>query len=429
MNEKGLTRDREMVQGNVFVAMPYGVKACHGDPAFNFDDFYRDVYSEIITEIGLTPVRADSIYGAGTVDESIWRGMQEAEIVLVDFSTRCANVMLEYGQCRMLNKKMVYLTQDEADIPSNVRGLRYIRYDDDWRSITKMRTELRNQLLALRREPNVEMKLVPMPTGGTVPAPATVLNVTEDLVVVTTEGGRLGVLAATDVDYARILPDMRRRFSVGERLSGAFATDAEGGQRYTLLAGRQNPWPALTRDYAPGRVFTGQVCNVVPGVGAFVRVAHGVNGRVPAYFLADLPAVGVGTEMEVMVDRIDAERRNILLAPVGAGRHRPAGRPSASPERRDTVSGPRVGERLDGEVTKAEPENGRSGGYVLLKVPGRERPVMLHCSRMSAELRADLNRNEIEIGELIYVEVVGVDPVRDRVTVRDIPEEAAADAA
>ncbi|WP_326645146.1 hypothetical protein OG884_12275 [Streptosporangium sp. NBC_01755] len=115
------------------------------------------------------------------------------------------------------------------------------------------------------------------------------------------------------------------------------------------------------------------------------------------------------------------------LTPVGgAGRHPHVNTAPRPVRHQDTVSGPRVGERLDGEVIRVVPEEGRSGGYVLLRVPGRERPMILHCTRMSGELRADLNRGEIEIGELLYTEVVSVDPARDRIIVREAEEQPAA---
>src|SRR4029077_9380706 len=125
---------------------------------------------------------------------------------------------------------------DADDIPTDVRGrLRHILYSDHYHDVNRMREELRNQLLAIRDEPSVEMALVPMAAGGTDPMPATVITVTKEFVVIEASGGRRGVLSNEDVDYSRIVPDMTKVYSVGDRITGAFDIDTGGGMKYTML--------------------------------------------------------------------------------------------------------------------------------------------------------------------------------------------------
>jgi hypothetical protein len=83
---------------------------------------------------------------------------------------------------------------------------------------------------------------------------------------------------------------------------------------------------------------------------------------------------------------------------------------------------------VDAEVFRAVPEQDHAGGYALVRLPGVTRPAMLHCTQMSAEVRADLNRGELEVGELLLVEVVSID-AQGRVRVRDLEEAPATDAA
>ena len=62
------------------------------------------------------------------------------------------------------------------------------------------------------------------------------------------------------------------------------------------------------------------------------------------------------------------------------------------------------------------------GGYILLRLKGYEHgpTAMLHCSKMTQDLRDDLNDSEIDLkDEKIPVEVVHVDPVRNRISVRE----------
>jgi hypothetical protein len=73
-------------------------------------------------------------------------------------------------------------------------------------------------------------------------------------------------------------------------------------------------------------------------------------------------------------------------------------------------------------VHKVVPQPG--GGYLLVHVPGRTAPAMLHSTVMTQDLRDDLADGQVEEGELLDVEVVSVDPGRGRLCVRDVIDDA-----
>ncbi|MEU1619196.1 S1 RNA-binding domain-containing protein [Streptomyces sp. NPDC005722] len=413
-----LTRDERPVPGNVFVATPFGVKPAPDGKPFDYDDFYTSELVPLISDLGMKPVRADSVYGGDSVLTPVWKGIQQAEIVLVVFSDASVNVSIEFAWAYLLGKKMIYLTQDLKEIPADVKDLRTITYSSHYTHMNRMREELRLALAAVREETVVEMTLLPMIGGGTVPVPARVVSTTREFAVVETDDGRHGVLSNADVDYARLVTDMTVKYEVGTRLQGAFDVDARGDMRYTLLAGSLNPWPSLSADFPVGKVFTGTVHNVHPALGAFVHVAHGVNGLLTRSDAVTSAALAPGDDVEVAVVRMDTERRRILLRLVQSLR----GSRSAVPRPPAVDTRFVAGERFDGEVVRVKGEG--EGGYVLLAVPGRNRPVILHCTAMSEELRHDLNAGEIEPGEMIWVEILSVDAHRDRILVKDIPEAA-----
>ena len=60
--------------------------------------------------------------------KDIWKLMNESELVIVDFSLGRPNVYLEFGMALVLGKPIVVLTQDESELPSDVRGMRYLKY-------------------------------------------------------------------------------------------------------------------------------------------------------------------------------------------------------------------------------------------------------------------------------------------------------------
>jgi small subunit ribosomal protein S1 len=123
---------------------------------------------------------------------------------------------------------------------------------------------------------------------------------------------RLWELGQADVDFSRLIPDMRRWYAPGDEVSGATVTDATGRGHYTLLASRSNPWPALLARFPAGAAFAGPVVDVRHGIGAFVEVADGINGRIP-FAEASRASLVKGMWAQVIVVSVDPALRRIGL--------------------------------------------------------------------------------------------------------------------
>ncbi|HEX4705479.1 MAG TPA: S1 RNA-binding domain-containing protein [Pseudonocardiaceae bacterium] len=398
----------------IMFAMPFDVKTLRTGEQFDFTAFYHDVCVPLVRDdCGMEPVRVDGIYGTQGVLDSVWRAMQQAGIVVVDFTACSANVALEFGWALLLGKRIVLITQEPEDIPTDVRGLyRYLTYSKDYQAMNHMRTELELQLKAVSKELAQEMAPMPMQNTSVTSVPARVIFADTDYLVVQDDRGRRGVLGNGDVDYARVINDMRRKYPIGSVLDGAFAVDPiRGDMRYSLLCGQSDPWPALVRNFPPGKPFHSRVENVNERAGVFVRLENGVNGLVPAdQFGSALPAIG--TEVEVSVTRIDEQRRRVSLRllKVAAGQTRVAS---------DSAT---QGWEGYGSVVKAVPERDGRGGFLLLRLPNVTRPAMMLVRDMSEDLRADLNDGQVEFGEEILVKVIEVNPARERTLLRELPE-------
>jgi S1 RNA binding domain len=405
--------------GVVFFAMPFGQKATGGGELCDFDAIYTSAFAPTVQACRMKPERLDDLYGPQGVLELIWRAIQRAEIVVIDFSTRNANVTFEYGLAWTLGKRVIALTQDEDDIPSDVRGLnRFIHYTQHFSDVEKMKQELALQLLALREETPEERAPMPYHVGemSAVPAPANVIAVSQDYALVQTDDGRLGVLRSGDVEYGRFIRDMTRRYSVGERIEGAFLVDPQRGEaRYTLLAGQANPWTGLPSRFPVGAAYRGTVRKVVSDLGVFVGVDGPVSGLIPQASITG-PTPLVGDSVDVIVTRMDAVKRQVALRLAAAPPHSSAAPPRLAP----TLAAP--GYRAFGTVTRIVPEQDGRGGFLLLRLPQHERPALLLAQQMSEELRADLNNRQVEIGEEIYVEVTSVDTSRNKVLLRELPD-------
>jgi small subunit ribosomal protein S1 len=111
---------------------------------------------------------------------------------------------------------------------------------------------------------------------------------------------------------------------VGQRVSCKFLQfDTSNGEaRLSLRALQPDPVRAFLDEAAVGQILSGTVIKVVP-LGAFVRVADGVEGLVPVQGLAvAAEALQAGNVITVAVAGIDHERRRLTLsqraAPVGS---------------------------------------------------------------------------------------------------------------
>jgi hypothetical protein len=104
-----------------FVMMPFA--APHGD-------YYSKVYKPAIEKAGLRPVRADTeIFGTGKIMDQIWAGIHSAKVLVAELTTRNPNVFYELGLAHALEKPVVLVCGNEADVPFDLKHIRVIYYD------------------------------------------------------------------------------------------------------------------------------------------------------------------------------------------------------------------------------------------------------------------------------------------------------------
>ncbi len=104
-----------------FVMMPFALP--HGD-------YYTKIYKPAIEKAGLRPVRADAdIFGTGKIIDQIWSGINSARVLVAELTTRNPNVFYELGLAHALEKPVVLVSSNEADIPFDLKHIRVIYYD------------------------------------------------------------------------------------------------------------------------------------------------------------------------------------------------------------------------------------------------------------------------------------------------------------
>lgn len=104
-----------------FVMMPF---------APPLGDYYSKIYKPAIEKAGLRPVRADAeIFGTGKIIDQIWSGINSAKVLVAELTTRNPNVFYELGLAHALEKPVVLVSSNEADVPFDLKHIRVIYYD------------------------------------------------------------------------------------------------------------------------------------------------------------------------------------------------------------------------------------------------------------------------------------------------------------
>jgi hypothetical protein len=104
-----------------FVLMPFAEKWS--------DRIWRLIRGEC-SLAGFTAIRADDLVGVDIL-EDVWEGISRAALVIADLTNRNANVFYELGIAHTLGKRVILLTQNLAEMPSDMRRYRCIEYEDN----------------------------------------------------------------------------------------------------------------------------------------------------------------------------------------------------------------------------------------------------------------------------------------------------------
>jgi hypothetical protein len=109
----------------LFMLMPFGSN--------ELNEFYEDHIKRSIEAIGMNCLRADDIFNNKSIIDDIWRNINEARIIVADLTHRNPNVFYEVGIAHTLGKDVILISQDEGDIPFDLRHIRTIFYKNTTR--------------------------------------------------------------------------------------------------------------------------------------------------------------------------------------------------------------------------------------------------------------------------------------------------------
>lgn len=110
----------------VFVLMPFNDA---------FDDVYQLGIKAACQSETIYCERVDEQYYEGSMLDRIYNQIQHADYIIADMSTKNPNVFYEVGYAHALQKKVVLITQEESDIPFDLKHFYHIIYSKNKLSV------------------------------------------------------------------------------------------------------------------------------------------------------------------------------------------------------------------------------------------------------------------------------------------------------
>lgn len=123
-----------------FVLMPFR------EPFFRL---YENQLKPTLEDVGLRVMKSDDLFTTTEIIEDIWEYINKARIIVADVTGRNSNVFYELGIAHTVGKPVIILTQNENDIPFDLRHWRYFKYVDNENGWKKLRNNLKKAALTL----------------------------------------------------------------------------------------------------------------------------------------------------------------------------------------------------------------------------------------------------------------------------------------
>lgn len=117
-----------------------------------FDGSFTRVYDalkSLTTELGMKCLRADDLWENEAVMDDVVSLICRSRIVICDCTGRNPNVFYEAGIAHSLGKDVILITQNAADIPFDLRHLRYVTYLNNGEGLSKLTSDLRSKIQQL----------------------------------------------------------------------------------------------------------------------------------------------------------------------------------------------------------------------------------------------------------------------------------------
>lgn len=114
-----------------------------------FDTNFNQVFDSITKasqSVGLRCRRADNIWEHAAIIQDVVSLIDRSRVVICDCTGRNPNVFYEAGIAHTLGREVIIITQNEHDIPFDLRHLRYIHYLNNTQGLDDLAASLQNRM-------------------------------------------------------------------------------------------------------------------------------------------------------------------------------------------------------------------------------------------------------------------------------------------
>ena len=139
-----------MVSKRCFVVMGYGVRDdLSSGKRIDLDRIYHKIIKPVVVKCGYDCIRGDEVLGSGLIDESMYYGILESDLVIADISTFNPNALYELGVRHGVRKFRTIIMMETGDKflfdLNHNRTLTYTFYSTD-KSFNKEAAAVRKRL-------------------------------------------------------------------------------------------------------------------------------------------------------------------------------------------------------------------------------------------------------------------------------------------
>lgn len=126
-----------------------GIEPTLASAMMPFDTSFNQVFDSITKasqSVGLRCRRADNIWEHAAIIQDVVSLIDRSRVVICDCTGRNPNVFYEAGIAHTLGREVIIITQNEHDIPFDLRHLRYIRYLNNTQGLDDLVVALQNRM-------------------------------------------------------------------------------------------------------------------------------------------------------------------------------------------------------------------------------------------------------------------------------------------
>lgn len=128
---------------DLFVLMPF---------ALSLKPVYDDHIKKVAKTQNLTIARADDFFSQDSIMHEVWSAITQASILVADCTGKNPNVFYEIGIAHTLGKPVVLITQNQDDVPFDLRHIRYIHYEYTPSGMIKFENTLTTTVLEIMKD-------------------------------------------------------------------------------------------------------------------------------------------------------------------------------------------------------------------------------------------------------------------------------------